>query len=84
MKKTNTASKKLDKSKSIKESDFKYWETINKDDFPNQMIDRKSDFVKLKEFHIPSFLENEKLSSLKKGEKNILKIFETSESSSNE
>ena len=48
------------KRKSIGVSDFKSWETIIKDDFTNQMIDRKSDFVNLQEMNIPHFFENKK------------------------
>jgi hypothetical protein len=43
------------KNKSIKESDFKSWENIIKDDFTNQMIDLKSDLINLQELHIPPF-----------------------------
>ena len=37
------------KTKSIKEIDFKSWQIIYKDDFSNQMIDRKQDFVNLQD-----------------------------------
>jgi hypothetical protein len=48
------------KSKTIEEIHLKSWKTIIKDDFSNQMIDRKSDFVNFQELYIPHFFKNKK------------------------
>ena len=53
-------------------------------DFTNQIIDRKSDFLKLQELKFPDFFENKKESLKIKKAKNIPKIVETNKSSSNE
>ncbi len=46
------------KTKVILENNLKTWKTILKDDFTNQVIEGKSDFLNLQELKFPDFFEN--------------------------